>query len=99
MASDLPKVITVNGKRWRLVWLPKGHPMLQGAMGLIESPEKRGRRMFIQMGQAPEELFDSLVHEIAHASGWNLSEEWVTIFASDLTRIIKRLGFEFKALK
>jgi len=92
---------TADGRRrrWRLVWLPKGHPLLDGACGRIERPDTKGKRIFIQMGQSPDLLFDTIVHEVAHGAGWNLAEDWVSDFATDITRIMKKLGYEFKKVK
>lgn len=92
---------TADGKlrRWRLVWLPKGHPLLDDGIGRIESPGTKGKRLFLQIGQPPSELFDTIVHEVAHGAGWNLAEEWVEFFAIDITRIMKRLGYEFKKIR
>ena len=97
--KELPKSITVNGRRWRLIWLPRGHPLLDDGIGRVEAPDTKGKRMFIAMGQTPSDLHDTLLHEIAHASGWNLSEEWVATFAEDVTRIMKRLGYKFISIK
>lgn len=92
---------TADGKkrRWRLVWLPKGHPLLDGAAGRIESPTTKGKRVFLQTHQKPDDLFDTIVHEVAHAAGWNLAEQWVTDFATDITRLMRKLGYEFKKVR
>ena len=94
-------ITTSNGvrKRWKVVWLPKGHSMLEGSRGMIEAPTVKGKRVFLEMGQEPHMLFDTLVHEMAHAAGWNLSESWVHQFAEDVTTNMRRLGYEFKAVR
>lgn len=86
-------------KRWRLVFLPKGHALLDGAPGRVEAPWKKDKRIFLQMGQSPEDLFDSIVHEIGHAAGWSLAEDWVTGFANDITKVMKALGYKFVKVK
>lgn len=86
-------------KRWRLVWLPKGHALLDGAPGRVEAPWKKGKRIFLEIGQKPSDLFDTIVHEAAHAAGWNLAEDWVFTFAEDITRIMAALGYEFKKVR
>ena len=102
--EELPGFIyihTANGKlrRWRLVWLPKKHPLLEGGVGRIEAPGTKDKRLFLQIGQHPDDLFDTMLHEIAHGAGWNLTEEWVTDFAVDVTRTMKKLGYEFKRIR
>lgn len=102
--KELPGYVhihTADGRkrRWRLVWLPKGHHLLDGGYGKTESPTTKGKRIFLQMNQTPEDLFDTIVHEVAHAAGWNLAEEWVWFFASDITCIMRKLGYEFKKVK
>ena len=102
--SKLPNhlfITTAAGtrKRWKIVWLPPGHGMLEGGRGLCESPDLKGKRIFLAMNQEPHMLFDTLVHEMAHAAGWNLAEQWVHQFAEDVTSNMQRLGYEFRKIR
>ena len=93
--------VTATGKRkrWEVVWRDKGHPDLDDAVGRIDGPFVKGKRIYLQRGQTMEGVFDTLLHEMVHGAGWHLAEDWVHSFANDVTKAIKKLGFEFKAVK
>ncbi len=83
--------------RWKVVWLEKGHPDLDGAHGRIEGPFVKGKRIWLEKGQSMDDMLDTVIHEMAHGAGWNLADEWVHAFANDVVEGIKKLGFRIVA--
>lgn len=43
-----------------------------------------------------KELMDTVIHEMLHAADYYKDEEWVEKVASDITRLLWRLGFRQK---
>jgi len=84
---------TGKRKRWEVVWRPAGHPDLDGATGRIDGPFVKGKKIYLEIGQSLDDLFDTFLHEAAHGAGWNLSEDWVACFANDVVDGLKKIGF------
>jgi hypothetical protein len=83
--------LTILGKRWRLRFVPT-----LGAgnhRGDCDPPTEKGKSIRIASGQDSESLMDTLIHEMLHAAGWNLDEEFVERFATDVARELTRLGY------
>ena len=75
------------------MWRPEGHADLDGGIGRIEGPFVKGKCLYLQSGLPLKDLLDVFVHEMAHGAGWNLSEEWVGCFASDVAEGLVKIGF------
>lgn len=63
--------------------------------GDCQPPKTAAKEIRISAQVRGELLLDTLVHELLHAAGWNLSEEFVAEFASDVARVLWRLGLRF----
>jgi hypothetical protein len=40
-----------------------------------------------------EEKLEVVIHELVHAAGWHIDEEFTEIFAKDVARVLWRLGY------
>jgi hypothetical protein len=76
--------IKVLGKYWSLTF----PPYLGDNHGDCAEPKAVGKRIRIWAGLSGRELTDVLIHEMLHASGWHLTEEFVTEFAHDVARVL-----------
>jgi hypothetical protein len=81
--------ITILGKRWALKFVPN----LGEDRGNIDGPHKTHKAIRIWQGLKDQERLEVLIHEMMHAAGWHLEEEYVEEFADDLSRILWRLGY------
>jgi len=81
--------ITIDGKRWRLRYVP-----LRDADGLCDPPTKANKeiRLGRRLLRYPRRRAEILTHEILHASLWSLTEEVVGQIADDLIRILEQEG-------
>jgi hypothetical protein len=88
-SKNLPKVNTVKvrGKRYKLVF-----EKLDGVYGLCEHPETQDKTIRIDSRLRGKKLVEIVLHEVIHASCWDLDEEAVTELARDATHILERLG-------
>ncbi len=88
-SKSLPKVNTVQvrGKRYKLVF-----EKLDGVYGLCEHPETQDKTIRIDSRLRGKKLVEIVLHEVIHASCWDLDEEAVTELARDATHILERLG-------
>ena len=83
--------VTVRGKRWDLVFSSKGLDKDQD--GFCDAPTKTGKSIRVRPNLESERELDILIHELTHAGLWDLDEEVVTEFATDLARTLHRLGY------
>lgn len=82
-------LVTIGGKRWRLVF--EGTP--RDANGACEHPDKVGKKIRIRRTLRGELRLETIIHEVLHAADWTKDEEWVGQIATDLARILTRLGY------
>ena len=82
-------LVTFLGKRWNLRFVPN----LGKNLGLCDAPDVKGKSILIQGGIKGEKLLDTLIHEALHACQWHLREETVDEAASDLARMLWKLGY------
>lgn len=78
----------IMGKRWRVCFTP-----LRSELGFCESPDTPNKRLVIDSRLTGEERLEVIIHEAKHAGGWYRSEEFVEQEASDLARLLWRLGY------
>jgi hypothetical protein len=85
------KTVTILGKRWRLRFTP-----LRKHWGLADAnqPHVKSKAIVIDpRHESDRELCDTLIHEITHCAFPEMAEETVAQFATDVTRILHRIGF------
>ena len=90
---------TIRGKQYHLVWRkpPGRHPDPDYEWkGECDSPDWKGRRLWIYPKQEPMELLATVIHEMAHGAFWDLDEDAVEAFERDTMRLLKRMGIEVK---
>lgn len=91
--------IVVMGRRYRLRWTKQFVHGRQASRrgetvyGECDSPTHRNKEIRIRPGLSEQHEMETLLHEMLHASGWHLDEEYVERFASDAARTLVRLGF------
>jgi len=83
------RIITVNGKRWRLRYLD-----MRTCDGECDPPDKPHKEIRIaqRLRKNVTALTETLAHEILHAVAWALSEESVEQMAADIARILDQEG-------
>lgn len=62
--------------------------------GDCSSPTHPNRTIRVLANLRGEERLEVLIHEMLHAAGWHISEEFVTQFAKDAARALTQLGYE-----
>ena len=82
-------IVTIGGKRWNLVF--EGTP--RDANGACDHPTAVGKRIRIRRSLRGETRLDTIIHEVLHAADWSKDEEWVGQTATELARILTRLGY------
>lgn len=80
--------VKVLGKTWTLQFVP-----LADCRGLCEGPHDKGKRIKIDSRLEGEERLEVVIHELIHAAGWHLDEQFVATFSVDLARVLTRLGY------
>jgi hypothetical protein len=86
--------ITVLGKHW---WFQRVKNLKHDgkkADGLCEDPSCTHKSISIDSKLSGQRELTVIVHELIHASGWNiLDHDYVTQFAEDVGRILTKLGY------
>lgn len=80
--------ITLNKKRWRLKFIPR-----MVADGECDSPDTKNKEIRIREGLRGERRLEVIVHELLHACMWSFDEQFVDQIASDITRVLWKLGY------
>jgi hypothetical protein len=80
------KLITIDGRRWLLRYLP-----IRSSDGECDQPgsPRKSIRIARRLQRFPRALAETLVHEILHAHLWDLGEEKIDAIASDTARILE----------
>lgn len=76
----------LRGKHWRIV----REKLPRKLDGLCNADN---RVITVQPHLSGERELDVLIHEMLHACHWDLAEESITETASDLARVLFRLGY------
>jgi len=82
--------LKILGKVWELRFVPR---VERGARGACDPPDKPGKQIIVRDKLRGEERLEVLVHEMVHAAGWHLDEDYVERFARDVARALWRLGY------
>lgn len=61
--------------------------------GKCDPPDRRGKMILIDSRITGERELDTLIHEMLHAADWSKDEAWVSGLASDMARVLSRLGY------
>jgi hypothetical protein len=84
-----PLVVIIKGRRYTI-----RRARMRDNYGMCDHPGATGKEIRIAKGlRGGELLLEVLIHEILHASAWDLSEESVDQFGRDCARILWRLGY------
>jgi hypothetical protein len=89
--------VTIFGKRWKLRFTKL--PPEEGGYechGECDPPETRNKEIRIEKRLGEKETLDVIIHEILHASDFYKTEDWIEPVASDIARILWRLGYRRK---
>ena len=82
--------IQVQGKYWNLKFVRINS---EKQIGHCDSPELPNRTIKIDNRLKGEEKLEVIVHELLHAAGWHIDEEFVEQFGIDVARVLWRLGY------
>lgn len=79
------KRIKIGKKYWKIF---STNSLPKNLDGTCDKPCTVGRSIQISERLCGEEMLDTIIHEMMHARHWDLSEEAVTEFASDVARFL-----------
>jgi len=80
-------IVSVLGKRWRF----DETTTVEG--GDCDAPTVPRKTIRVNPDLPPERHLDVTLHELLHASDWHKDEEWVAQVATDVARVLWRLGY------
>lgn len=80
--------VTILGKRWRLRFTP-----LKVKDGSCDPPDGSAKEIVVESRLKGRGKLDVLIHEMLHAANWHLDEAFVAQCASDMARVLWRLGY------
>ena len=83
--------VTIRGKRWNLEFV-----RLRTNWGECDPPDKPGKSIRIRSSLTGQDRLDTVIHEVLHAGHWELKEDVVEQLASDMARILTKLGYDLK---
>lgn len=82
--------VTIRKKRWNLVFKNLRN---QKRRGYCEAPHEKNKEIVIDSRLRGQERLQVIVHELIHAMGWHLDEEFVQESGDDLGRVLWNLGY------
>jgi len=80
--------VRILGKHWHLRFAPN-----LANRGDCDPPDRPGKEIRISSTLRGEERLEVLLHEMLHAAGWHIDEEFVEQFAGDAARVLWRLNY------
>ena len=80
--------VEILGRRWNLVYR-----RLRDNRGECDPPEQCKKEIRVANDLRGQEELEVLLHEMVHAAGWHLDEEYVQKFADDVSQVLWRLGY------
>ena len=83
--------LTIMGKRWLLCFVPWIDA--KRSRGECDDPTTPNKEIRVLDKLKGEERLEVLTHEMIHAAGWHIDEQFVTQFAQDLARNLTKLGY------
>jgi hypothetical protein len=87
-SGQLNMRLRILNKVWSLRFAPN-----MANRGDCDAPSKPGKAIRISSSLRGEERLEVLIHELLHAAGWHLAEEYVEQFAADAARALWRVGY------
>lgn len=89
--------INILGKVWTIKWVarlkkPKDKPN-HTTYGECDHPQQQAKEIRILKSLRGVDLLEIYIHEMIHASGWHIDEEYVALFAADMARELWKLGY------
>jgi len=81
--------IRVRGRSWNLQFVR----VPNDADGICDAYDTPGKRIRISPSLKGERKLEVIVHEVLHASHWDMAEEAVEETARDVARVLWRLGW------
>lgn len=93
MKIQNPKFVTLLGRRWRLLFVPRLGEAGQGDDGQCDPPDCPGKAIRVRADLRQTALLETLLHEMLHACNWTHDENHVTRSAADMAQILWRLGY------
>lgn len=84
--------VSILGKTWNLEFVPR-RECGTDAIGSCDSPDMPRKTIRVASGLKGVDRLDTIIHESIHAAHFALDEAFVEQFASDLARILWRLGY------
>ena len=85
--------VDLRGKRWNLRVVDR---LPEGSYGEIDAPNRPNKEIRIARNATPLEQLDTVIHECLHATVPDLAEEAVTESATDIAKVLHRLGCRLK---
>lgn len=82
--------VNLMGRRYQLVFTKLGR---EQARGSCDPPSIRGKQIRIDERLSGEEELEVVLHELLHACDWRADEEHIEQQASDMARVLWRLGW------
>lgn len=83
--------LTIRGKSFRVI---DGARLPKDICGECDPPDAPGKRIRIKRGLSEFDHLDTAIHEALHAAGWWADEEWVDEVATDIARLLTKLGYK-----
>jgi hypothetical protein len=80
--------VKILNKLWNLRFAPN-----LANRGDCDPPTAPGKEIRISSRLRGEESLEVVLHELVHAAGWHIAEEFVGQFAHDAARALWRLGY------
>ena len=88
-----PKNFTcqLGGVMWRVYFVRRGHPQVDGAWGTCHWDE---REIYVRYDQTERRFIDTLLHELRHALSPcdYCAEEWITTTSTEIAMAMMAAG-------
>jgi len=83
------KKLKMRGRVWEFV----RERIEGGARGMIDAPNKPGKRIRIAPHLKDREELYIIIHELLHAGSWDMDEEAVDAISDDMATALWRIGY------
>ena len=85
--------VDIRGKRWTLTVVER---LPDASYGEIDPPNRPNKEIRIACNTTPIEQLDTVIHECLHAAVPDLAEDAVSESATDIAKVLHRLGCRLK---
>ena len=83
--------ITILGRNWNLGFIRRNGR--RKWRGRCDKPDSKHKEIVVEKGHSDELVMDTIIHECLHAACWNIDEEYVTRYATDVARVLTACGY------